>query len=52
MKSSVNCVIQWESQVDLLLEYGAQLDESCKKAAQESGDTAMIEKINKLTDKK
>ena len=44
--------IQWESQVDLLLEYGAQLDESCKKAAQESGDTAMIEKINKLTDKK
>ena len=44
--------IQWESQVDLLLEYGAQLDESCKKAAQESGDTAMIEKINKLIDKK
>lgn len=44
--------MQWESQVDLLLEYGAQLDESCKKAAQESGDTAMIEKINKLAEEK
>ena len=44
--------MQWESQVDLLLEYGAQLNESCKKAAQESGDTAMIEKINKLAEEK
>ena len=44
--------MQWESQVDLLLKYGAQLDESCKKAAQESGDTAMIEKINKLAEEK
>ena len=44
--------MRWESEIDLLLKYGAQLDESCKKAAQESGDTAMIEKINKLAEEK
>ena len=40
--------IVWESQVDLLLEYGATLDESCLEAARLSGDEAMVEKINKL----
>jgi hypothetical protein len=38
----------WESQVDLLLEYGATLDESCREAAKLSGDEAMIQKIEKL----
>ena len=38
----------WESQVDLLLEYGATLDESCLEAAKQSGDEAMIQKIEKL----
>jgi hypothetical protein len=39
--------IAWESQVDLLLEY-TTLDADSLKAAEESGDPAMIEKINKL----
>lgn len=39
--------IMWESQVDLLLQY-TKLDENSLKAAQESGDPAMIEKITKL----
>ncbi len=38
----------WESQVDLLLEYGATLDESCREAAKLSGDEAMIQKIENL----
>jgi hypothetical protein len=38
----------WESQIDLLLEYGAELDESCLKAAKLSGEQAMIDKIEKL----
>ena len=38
----------WESQVDLLLEYGAILDESCLDAAKLSGDEAMINKIKSL----
>ena len=38
----------WESQVDLLLEYGAALDESCMEAARLSGDDAMIEKVENL----
>ena len=38
----------WESQVDLLLEYGAALDESCLDAARLSGDDAMIEKVENL----
>ncbi|MBQ8681139.1 MAG: hypothetical protein IJ530_15515 [Treponema sp.] len=38
----------WESQVDLLLEYGAILDESCLEAAKQSGDEAMFQKIEKL----
>ena len=38
----------WESQVDLLLEYGAILDESCLDAAKLSGDEAMIKKIKSL----
>ena len=37
----------WESQVDLLLRY-TKLDEDSLKAAEESGDPAMVEKINKL----
>jgi hypothetical protein len=37
----------WESQVDLLLQY-TTLDEDSLKAAKESGDPAMVEKINKL----
>ena len=40
--------MKWEGQVDLLLEYGAVLDESCLKAAEESGDEAMIEKVSSL----
>src|SRR5574344_352863 len=42
----------WESQVDLLLKYGAQLDISCLKAAEESGDPVMIKKIKTLLNKK
>lgn len=38
----------WESQVDLLLEYGAILDESCLDAAKLSGDEAMIKKVKTL----
>ncbi len=38
----------WESQVDLLLEYGATLDESCLEAARLSGDEAMVEKVERL----
>ena len=38
----------WESQIDLLLEYGAKLDESCLEAAKLSGEQAMIDKIEKL----
>lgn len=38
----------WESQVDLLLEYGAILDESCLAAAKLSGDEAMIKKVKTL----
>jgi hypothetical protein len=37
----------WESQVDLLLQY-TTLDEDSLKAAEESNDPAMIEKITKL----
>ena len=39
--------IVWESQVDLLLQYTI-LDEDSLLAAEESGDPAMIEKINRL----
>jgi hypothetical protein len=39
--------IRWESQVDLLLKY-TTLDEDSLKAAKESKDPAMIEKITKL----
>jgi len=39
--------IRWESQVDLLLQY-TTLDKDSLKAAKESKDPAMIEKINKL----
>ncbi|QTQ11701.1 hypothetical protein HRI96_05510 [Treponema parvum] len=42
--------IQWESQVDLLLKYGAAVDESCLEAAKLSGEEAMVEKIQKLFD--
>lgn len=38
----------WESQVDLLLEYGARLDESCLEAAKLSGDEEMVQKVEKL----
>ncbi|QNL96266.1 hypothetical protein [Treponema sp. Marseille-Q4132] len=44
--------MQWESQVDLLLKYGAIIDESCLEAAKLSGEEAMIEKIQKLFDRK
>jgi hypothetical protein len=37
----------WESQVDLLLRY-VKLDEASLEAARESGDPAMVEKINRL----
>lgn len=43
--------IRWESQVDLLLEYGAILDESCLEAARLSGDEAMLQKISALIEK-
>jgi len=39
--------ILWESQVDLLLQY-VKLDENSLIAAQESGDSAMVNKINEL----
>jgi hypothetical protein len=39
--------IWWESQVDLLLQY-TTLDEDSLKAAEESGDPAMIGKISRL----
>jgi hypothetical protein len=39
--------IRWESQVDLLLQY-TKLDEDSLKAAKESKDPAMVEKITKL----
>jgi hypothetical protein len=39
--------IVWESQVDLLLKY-TKLDEDSLAAAEESGDSAMIEKITRL----
>ena len=38
----------WESQVDLLLEYGALVDKSCLEAAKLSGDDEMIKKIEEL----
>ena len=38
----------WESQVDLLLQYGAIPDDSCIKAAELSGDEKMILKIQEL----
>ncbi|WP_191018353.1 hypothetical protein, partial [Treponema zioleckii] len=43
---------RWESQVDLLLEYGANLDDSCLEAAKLSGDEQMILKVQKLLDEK
>ncbi|MBO7583754.1 MAG: hypothetical protein J6T20_08175 [Treponema sp.] len=43
--------MNWESQVDLLLEYGAQLDKSCLKAARLSRDKEMIKKIEQLYNK-
>lgn len=42
--------IIWESQVDLLLEY-VELDEASLKAAEASGDIAMIKKIQILWEK-
>jgi hypothetical protein len=39
----------WESQVDLLLEY-TTLDEDSLKSAEQSGDIAMIEKIQRIWD--
>nr|WP_180487091.1 hypothetical protein [Treponema socranskii] len=42
--------MQWESQVDLLLKYGAAVDESCLEAAKLRGEEAMVEKIQKLFD--
>jgi hypothetical protein len=42
--------IVWESQVDLLLQY-TTLDEESLKAAERSGDSAMVEKINALWEK-
>ena len=42
--------MRWESQVDLLLKYGAAVDESCLEAAKLSGEEAMAEKIQKLFD--
>ena len=39
--------IIWESQIDLLLQY-TKLDEESLKAAEESNDSEMIEKINRL----
>ena len=39
--------MNWESQVDILLEY-TKLDEASLEAARESGDTGMVEKIEEL----
>jgi hypothetical protein len=39
--------MRWESQVDLLLQY-TTLDKDSLKAAKQSKDKAMIEKITKL----
>lgn len=44
--------MRWESEIDLLLKYGAIIDESCLEAAKLSGEEAMIEKIQKLLDGK
>ena len=38
----------WESQVDLLLQYGAKVDKSCLEAAKLSGDDQMIKKIERI----
>ena len=43
--------IEWESQINLLLEYGAKLDDSCLIAAKLSGNEAMLQKIEKLLEK-
>lgn len=40
--------MRWESEIDLLLKYGATVDESCLEAAKLSGEEAMVEKIQKL----
>ena len=40
--------MRWESQVDLLLQYGAKVDESCLEAAKLSGDDQMIKKIERI----
>jgi len=40
--------MRWESQVDLLLQYGATLDKSCLEAAKLSGEQEMVDKIEKL----
>ena len=44
--------MRWESEVDLLLKYGARIDESCLEAAKLSGEEAMVEKVQKLFDGK
>ena len=38
----------WETQVDLLLQYGARVDENCLEAAKLSGDEKMIKKVEAL----
>ncbi len=40
--------MRWESQVDLLLQYGAKVDKSCLEAAKLSGDDEMIKKIERI----
>ena len=44
--------MRWESEIDLLLKYGAIVDESCLEAAKLSGEEAMVEKVQKLFDGK
>lgn len=44
--------MRWESEIDLLLKYGAIIDESCLEAAKLSGEEAMVEKVQKLFDGK
>ena len=44
--------IDWETQIDLLLKYGATVDKSCIEAAKLSGDQKMMEKIQKLIESK
>lgn len=44
--------MRWENEIDLLLKYGAIIDESCLEAAKLSGEEAMIEKIQKFLDGK